>query len=165
MLSIFKRKTKRGPRVGHVIIVEETMPLFAGTPAITNKTHAVIIEDNEGDIVKGILNYKVERNVLYIKERVLTQDGIPIVVKDIDFKEIVQDKSFIKDGFKKGQIYSFSGMGYLGNISSDEKIISVTDNFVLFRTIEENSLFFYSYRELNKLKESKKLKQLNRVEH
>ena len=112
----------------------------------------------EGDIVKGLVSYSGEKDILYKKGRILTQEGVPIKAKKEELDEIIANNDFIKNNFKKGQVYMFSRMGYLEDLQSDEIVICVTDTMVIFKSIGSNNLSMYSYSELEEMFKLDKLR-------
>lgn len=160
MFSFLRKNKKKDKtsRVGHILILEETMPIFHGVPAITNKRYAIVTKDAEGDIVRGLVNYSGEKDILYKKDRILTQEGVPIKAKKEELDEIIANNDFIKNNFKKGQVYMFSRMGYLEDLQSDEIVICVTDTMVIFKSIGSNNLSMYSYSELEEMFKLDKLR-------
>lgn len=95
--------------------------------------------------------------VLYLPSRVLTQNKVPVKVKNGRLKPVNVDDSFTKEGFQKGQIYQFKQLGYLGDINDDKKVEMVTDQLVVFKPIGADYFSFYSYQELDALKSCEKL--------
>jgi hypothetical protein len=153
------QKDRYKERIGHILFSNEILPVFHGFPAITNKTlHRVLRNIDEQTVIGQELGqFSTKDTVLYLKNRVLTQNGIPVKVKDAQFKTVICDKDFSKDGYRIGEIFSFRGMGYLGNINSDEKVVLVTDQLVIFREIGSDSLHYYTYDELKELKQYGKI--------
>jgi hypothetical protein len=149
-------------RVGHILLIKEIMPIFNETPPITNKTLYRVTKDTNKDVVIGeeIGEYgtPIKRGILYNGERALTQNGTPIIAKDDKLNKIKQNNGFTKNGYKKGQSYTFSGMGYLENLKSDEIVICITDTLVILKSIESNNLSFYTYEELENIKSLNKVK-------
>lgn len=99
----------------------------------------------------------VLKTVQKSKKNGIKQKGIPVKVKDAQFKTVICDKDFSKYGYRIGEIFSFRGMGYLGNINSDEKVVLVTDQLVIFREIGSDSLHYYTCDELKELKQYGKI--------
>lgn len=153
------QKDKYKERIGHILFSNEVLPVFHGHPAITNKTlHRVKRNIDEKTVIGQEIEYFNQTDtVLYLKNRVLTQDGIPIKAKDIHLKNILCDIQFTKEGYRQGDIYIFNGLGYLENMNSDGKVELVTDQLVFFKDIGSDSLYYYTYEELRALKQYGKI--------
>lgn len=146
-------------RIGHILLINEILPVFHGHPAITNKTlHRVIKNIDEKTVIGQQLGQFNETDtILYLKNRVLTQNGVPVKAKDARLKSIQCDMLFTKEGYRQGEIYLFSGLGYLENLGSDAKVELVTDQLVFFREVGSDFLYYYTYEELKALKQCGKI--------
>lgn len=146
-------------RIGHILFTSEILPVFHGHPAITNKTlHRVIKNIDEKTVIGQQLGqFNGTDTILYLKNRVLTQNGVPVKTKDVNLKSIQCDTQFTKEGYRQGEIYLFSGLGYLENLGSDVKVELVTDQLVIFKEIGSGFLYYYTYEELKALKQYGKI--------
>lgn len=162
MFSFLKRRINGRKRIGYVLLSNEIMPIFSEVPTITNKTLHRVVKDggNNTVIASKVRRHGVstKEEILYQEGKVLTQDGVPIIAKDNKLKKLKCNNNFVKNGYKKGQIYSFSSMGYLGNLKDDKIVFAVTDSLVIFRYISSDNLSVYSYKELEELKIFNKLR-------
>lgn len=149
-------------RIGHILFSNEVLLLFNDWPAITNKALYLVKRNIDEETVVGqeVGNSNQRITILYLKQRVLTQNGIPIKAKDVDLKNVQCNPLFAKEGFRQGDIYSFKEIGYLGNVNDDEKVELVTDQLVIFRAISSGCLYCYTYDELRALKRCGKIQVL-----
>ena len=135
MLGFFKKKDSC---FGQVLLISEVMPVYAGMPPISNKQFCRINKVVENVAEGYSLGDIVERDLkgFYNKNKLLTQNGVPIKISDANLKKITQDDLFEKEGYKAGQAYTFSSMGFLENISSQVKtrkpVTSVVGGIVFF---------------------------------
>lgn len=151
--KIFKIKNKKYiDPYKDCVFIEEIVPLFSDNAGTTNKRIYKIkntIEPNNfiiGDINKDI---SYDKNKMINTKRLLSQDNILIKVYDNEFLKGNFNKEFVKNNYAKNDVYEFKELGYLGNISSVEKVRLVTDQYVIFDT--GNSISIRSFDELNKL--------------
>jgi len=104
--QIFK-KDPYSERIGNILFSKEVLPYFHETPPITNKTLYVVKRNIDDKMVMayelGML--KMEDTILFLPQRVLTQDNIPIKAKDINLKCVQYNEQFTKENYQKGQIY------------------------------------------------------------
>lgn len=138
------------------IFVEEIIPLLADKAVTTNKKLYKIkkmIEPNKFTIISLNENDGYIKNQIISMSKVLSQNNIPIKVYDNKFLNGDFDKNFTKKNYAIGDIYEFKDLGYLGNISSTEKIRLVTDQYVVFDTGSDISL--KSFEELDRLNKEK----------
>lgn len=156
--QLFK-KNELHERIGHLILANKCIPYFHSIPPIANKTIYLVKSVADETVVKGMRLgvFPSEEEVLYLSERVLTQNQVPVKVRNEQLSPIHADDSFTKEGFRKGQIYHFRDLGYLGDKNSDEKVELVTDQLVVFKPIGKNYFYFYTYDELEALKSYRKL--------
>lgn len=130
-----KEENKEVDIYKNCIFVKETMPFFSDIAKTTNKTISKVkrtLDEDKYLIYELYSYYKDEKTEIFSKRNLISQNTIPIKVYDEKFSTGIFDSNFEKDGFKKGDIYKFNALGYLGNISSIEKILLVTDQYVIF---------------------------------
>lgn len=153
------QKDRYKERIGHILFSNEILPVFHGFPAITNKTlHRVLRNIDEQTVIGQELGQFNETDtILYLKNRVLTQNSVPVKAKDARLKSIQCDMQFTKEGYRQGEIYLFSELGYLENLDSDAKVELVTDQLVFFREVGSDFLYYYTYEELKALKQCGKI--------
>lgn len=151
---------KNKERIGQILLTNEVLPHFHGIPPISNKTIHVVkksVDENTVEVFQVGCSSSTTEAVLYFPSRVLTQNKVPVKVKNGRLKPVNVDDSFTKEGFQKGQIYQFKQLGYLGDINDDKKVEMVTDQLVVFKPIGADYFSFYSYQELDALKSCGKL--------
>lgn len=153
------QKDKNKERIGQILFSKESVPLFHETPPITNKKIYIVKKNVDKDSVEAIELGLISSKdvVLYLPNRVLTQNGVPVKVKNAQLKPLFSDDAFIKEGFQKGQIYLFTHLGYLNDLNSDKKVELVTDQLVIFKEIGGDFFSCYTYQELNALQTIGKL--------
>mgnify|MGYP001382698121 CR=1 FL=1 len=158
-VRMFFQKDKSKERIGHILFSKEILPLFHETPPITNKILHVVTKniDDKTVVAYEVGSFSQKEEVLYLPNRVLTQDGVPIKSRDAQLKSVELDNDFTKEGYQRGQVYLFRHLGYLNNLDSDKIVEAVTDQLVIFREIGSKNLYFYTYKELKDLESCSKL--------
>lgn len=130
------------------VIVKEVIPIFHNQSQTANKTVYIFnkaLDENKAEFVQGYS--KITK--IYHSNEFITQNGVPIKIYDDRFSRGKFDLEFKKEGYEVGKIYSFKGLGYLGNLNTSCKVKLVTDQYVIFDTA--NNISFYSYNELKKI--------------
>lgn len=151
MISAIKKLFSTKPideRVGQSWITE-VLPEFHDRAKTTNKTIWTIkkmITDDVAEVYRLNIPSSTEHADISTK-KMITQYGIPIRFNEKG-KLISYDASFEKEGYQEGQIYSFEGLGFLGDIDSIKKVFCVTDQYVFFKKLDSDTMFEHTYKEL-----------------
>ena len=106
----------------------------------------------------GNANKKIEKispKEKYVSATVEKQGDKHIRVNDSMTKNDGDD-FFEVNGMKKGDVYLFKDLGFLGNIERKEKVLLVTNNYVIVESVENDyhNKISYLHDEIAKMKDT-----------
>lgn len=162
IMNIFKKIFKKQEKpFARCLFINESLPLFHNMAMNTNKRIYVIDSLNSDKVVSAcdIDSYGCYNSLMKCeKKKILSQNSNVIKIRKkknapYAFDEKTIDLDFEKDGYRVGDIYHFTDLGFISNLESTLKIHLVLDQYVVFE--ENNHYTFYSFEELERMPKEK----------